>query len=85
MTPPYDVINEAERAAYMARSPYNMIHLILGAEYAEDAVRTIGFPGRRGCCRSGDPASSSQSPSQRSISTSKNFPCMVCHVTYRRH
>ena len=30
MTPPYDVINEAERAAYMARSPYNMIHLIWG-------------------------------------------------------
>ena len=43
MTPPYDVINEAERAAYMARSPYNMIHLILGAEYAEDTVENNRF------------------------------------------
>jgi uncharacterized protein (DUF1015 family) len=43
MTPPYDVIDETERAAYMARSPYNMIHLILGAEYPEDTVHNNRF------------------------------------------
>jgi uncharacterized protein (DUF1015 family) len=43
MTPPYDVIHETERAAYMARSPYNMIHLILGAEYGADTVQNNRF------------------------------------------
>jgi uncharacterized protein (DUF1015 family) len=43
MTPPYDVINETERAAYMARSPYSMIHLILGAEYGEDTTENNRF------------------------------------------
>lgn len=38
MTPPYDVINAAERAAYSAQSPYSMIHLILGEEYATDTA-----------------------------------------------
>jgi uncharacterized protein (DUF1015 family) len=43
MTPPYDVIDETERAAYMARSPYSMIHLILGAEYPGDTVHNNRF------------------------------------------
>jgi uncharacterized protein (DUF1015 family) len=43
MTPPYDVISEAERAAYMARSPYSMIHLILGAEDAADTADNNRF------------------------------------------
>jgi uncharacterized protein (DUF1015 family) len=43
MTPPYDVIHETERAAYMARSPYNMIHLILGATDAADTVENNRF------------------------------------------
>jgi uncharacterized protein (DUF1015 family) len=43
MTPPYDVIDETERAAYMARSLLNMIHLILGAEYPGDTVDNDGL------------------------------------------
>jgi uncharacterized protein (DUF1015 family) len=43
MTPPYDVIHETERVAYMARSPYNMIHLILGAESAADTGENNRF------------------------------------------
>lgn len=38
MTPPYDVISAVERATYMAQSPYSMIHLILGAEHADDTA-----------------------------------------------
>ena len=29
VTPPYDVIKPAEREAFAARNPYNMVHLIL--------------------------------------------------------
>ena len=29
VTPPYDVIRPAEREAFAARHPYNMVHLIL--------------------------------------------------------
>ncbi|HEY9074174.1 MAG TPA: DUF1015 family protein, partial [Desulfobaccales bacterium] len=29
VTPPYDVIKPAERQVLAARSPYNMVHLIL--------------------------------------------------------
>ena len=29
VTPPYDVINGAERQVFAARNPYNMVHLIL--------------------------------------------------------
>lgn len=36
MTPPYDVVSADERAAYLAQNPYNMMHLILGAEQASD-------------------------------------------------
>ena len=36
MTPPYDVISAAEREAYLASGPHSMIHLILGAEHADD-------------------------------------------------
>jgi uncharacterized protein (DUF1015 family) len=43
MTPPYDVISEAERVAYMARSPYSMIHLILGAEHEHDTADNNRF------------------------------------------
>lgn len=38
MTPPYDVISEAERQAYLKQSPFSMIHLILGAEHKEDTA-----------------------------------------------
>ncbi|GIX46444.1 MAG: phosphatase [Candidatus Tectimicrobiota bacterium] len=43
MSPPYDVIDAAERQAYLQQSPYNMVHLILGAEYAEDTETNNRF------------------------------------------
>lgn len=43
MTPPYDVISDAERSLYMTRNPYNMIHLILGAEYEADTAEDNRF------------------------------------------
>ncbi|MDP9284556.1 MAG: DUF1015 domain-containing protein [Actinomycetota bacterium] len=47
VAPPYDVISEEQRAAYLARSPYNIVHLTLPdspREAAEDlgAWRTSG-------------------------------------------
>ncbi|MHB8599272.1 MAG: DUF1015 domain-containing protein [Ktedonobacteraceae bacterium] len=36
MTPPYDVISPEAQANYYAQSPYNVIRLELGQEYAED-------------------------------------------------
>lgn len=38
MTPPYDVIGDAEREAYIKQSPFSMIHLILGAERDDDSA-----------------------------------------------
>ena len=29
ITPPYDVINPSQRAELMARSPFNMVHVLL--------------------------------------------------------
>jgi uncharacterized protein (DUF1015 family) len=43
MTPPYDAISDAERLAYMARSPYNMIHLIWGVEHKDDTANSNRF------------------------------------------
>jgi uncharacterized protein (DUF1015 family) len=43
MTPPYDVISDAERAAYIAHNPYSMIHLILGAEHPDDTADNNRF------------------------------------------
>jgi uncharacterized protein (DUF1015 family) len=43
MTPPYDVIRAEERLRYVASHPYNMIHLILGAEHAADTVAENRF------------------------------------------
>ena len=36
VTPPYDVINPVVRQAFAARSPYNMVHLILPQPLAGD-------------------------------------------------
>ena len=78
MTPPYDVIDETERAAYMARSPYNMIHLILGAEYPEDTVHNNRFTRAAALLQDWRRQHVlDQNPSQRSICTSKNSWCMV--------
>jgi uncharacterized protein (DUF1015 family) len=40
VAPPYDVISPAERAAYLARSPYNVVHLTL-PEIEEQAARDL--------------------------------------------
>jgi len=45
ITPPYDVINAAQRAELMARSPYNMVHVLLpegeGDERYRNAARRL--------------------------------------------
>ena len=38
ITPPYDVISEAEQARYYQRSPYNSIRLELGRDEAQDTI-----------------------------------------------
>jgi uncharacterized protein (DUF1015 family) len=38
VTPPYDVIKPAEREAFAARSPYNMVHLILPQALPGDSL-----------------------------------------------
>jgi uncharacterized protein (DUF1015 family) len=40
VAPPYDVISDTERADYLARSPYNVVHLTL-PESAEQAARDL--------------------------------------------
>jgi uncharacterized protein (DUF1015 family) len=40
VAPPYDVISEEQRRQYLARSPYNVVHLTL-ADSPEDAARTL--------------------------------------------
>jgi uncharacterized protein (DUF1015 family) len=37
VAPPYDVISPAERAQYLARSPYNVVHLTLPVEESQAA------------------------------------------------
>jgi uncharacterized protein (DUF1015 family) len=40
VAPPYDVISDAERAGYLARSPYNVVHLTL-PDSEEQAARDL--------------------------------------------
>src|SRR5437762_8252295 len=40
VAPPYDVISEEERAGYLARSPYNVVHLTL-PDSEEQAARDL--------------------------------------------
>jgi len=40
VAPPYDVINPAQRAAYLARSPHNVVHLTL-PDSEEEAARDL--------------------------------------------
>src|SRR5207237_9846038 len=40
VAPPYDVISEEERADYLARSPYNVVHLTL-PDTEEQAARDL--------------------------------------------
>ena len=41
VAPPYDVISDEQRLEYLARSPYNVVHLTL-PESPEDAARLLG-------------------------------------------
>jgi uncharacterized protein (DUF1015 family) len=41
VAPPYDVISDAQRLEYLARSPYNVVRLTL-ADSPEDAARDLG-------------------------------------------
>jgi uncharacterized protein (DUF1015 family) len=47
VAPPYDVISPEERADYLARSPYNVVHLTLPDD-EEEAGRTLAEWGRGG-------------------------------------
>src|SRR5438270_7275286 len=40
VAPPYDVISEEDRAGYLARSPYNVVHLTL-PDSEEQAARDL--------------------------------------------
>jgi len=46
VAPPYDVISEADRLAYLARSPYNVVHLTLPDSVSEAARDLDAWRGR---------------------------------------
>jgi uncharacterized protein (DUF1015 family) len=50
VAPPYDVISDAERAGYLARSPYNVVRLTL-PHAPEDAARDLAAWRERGVLR----------------------------------
>jgi uncharacterized protein (DUF1015 family) len=50
VAPPYDVISDAQRTAYFARSPYNVVRLTL-PDTPEDAARELGAWQERGVLR----------------------------------
>jgi uncharacterized protein (DUF1015 family) len=55
VAPPYDVIDSGDRDAYLARSPYNVVHLTLPE--SEDAAATLLADWRReGVLREEEPA-----------------------------
>src|SRR4051794_28679826 len=55
VAPPYDVIDDEARRAYLERSPYNVVHLTL-PESAEDAAATLAAWREEGVLREEDPA-----------------------------
>jgi uncharacterized protein (DUF1015 family) len=55
VAPPYDVIDAEARAEYLARSPFNVVHLTL-PDSAEEAGRTLADWRERGVLREDDPA-----------------------------
>src|SRR5215216_3952404 len=54
VAPPYDVITSEQRAEYLARSPYNVVHLTLPDD-EEAAGRDIAAWRRKGVLRRDDP------------------------------
>jgi uncharacterized protein (DUF1015 family) len=55
VAPPYDVIADDQRLAYLGRSPYNVVHLTL-PDSAEDAGRDLRDWRARGVLREEEPA-----------------------------
>src|SRR3954465_9444684 len=55
VAPPYDVIGPAEREQYLARSPYNVVHLTL-PDSEEEAGRALADWRGRGVLREEEPA-----------------------------
>jgi uncharacterized protein (DUF1015 family) len=55
VAPPYDVIGRKEREQYLARSPYNVVHLTL-PDSEEDAARDLGSWRDEGVLATEEPA-----------------------------
>ena len=55
VAPPYDVLDEEQRSAYRAKSPYNVVHLTL-PDSEEDAGRAFGEWRRAGVLVADEPA-----------------------------
>jgi len=56
VAPPYDVISDSERQDYLARSPYNVVHLTL-PDSEEQAARDLHAWGESGVlAREDEPA-----------------------------
>lgn len=47
VTPPYDVIDAEAQAAFMAKNPYNMIHLDLSKNFKADQLTEARYAGAR--------------------------------------
>src|SRR5436309_8760122 len=55
VAPPYDVISEEERAGYLARNPYNVVHLTL-PDSEEQAARDLAYWRESGVLVSEEPS-----------------------------
>src|SRR5439155_22587324 len=55
VAPPYDVISKQERAEYLARSPYNVVHLTL-PDSEEQAARDLAYWRESGVLVSEEPS-----------------------------
>ena len=56
VAPPYDVISPAERAEYLARSPYNVVHLTLPDDESQAARDLAGWRGQGVVTRAAEPS-----------------------------
>jgi uncharacterized protein (DUF1015 family) len=56
VAPPYDVISPSEREEYLARSPYNVVHLTLPEDEAEAASEIADWRARNVLLREGEPS-----------------------------
>ena len=68
VAPPYDVISAEARAGYLARSPYNVVHLTL-PDSEEQAGRDLAALARRGRARRATRARTGGSPRTTSAPT----------------